>query len=124
RTGSQSPARRRSEPTAVVHRDDAADLWTTPRSASRLRSVIERSLRPAHAPVPFLDLTPVHDDLKESILADIAAIVDANAFTNGPLVAAFQRQFAAYCGTPHCVAVPTGLDALRLALLAGAPEPA
>jgi dTDP-4-amino-4,6-dideoxygalactose transaminase len=69
-------------------------------------------------PVPFLDLTPSHAPLKERVLAGIAELIDSNAFTNGPQVAEFERAFGAYCGTRSCVGVASGLDALRLALLA------
>jgi dTDP-4-amino-4,6-dideoxygalactose transaminase len=72
----------------------------------------------AHVGVPFLDLAPSHAPLKDAILADIAALVDAGAFTNGPAVASFERDFAEYCGVAQCVGVASGLDALRLALLA------
>jgi dTDP-4-amino-4,6-dideoxygalactose transaminase len=68
--------------------------------------------------IPFLDLTPSHAPLKERVLAGIAELVDSNAFTNGPQVGEFERAFAAYCGTIFCVGVASGLDALRLALLA------
>jgi dTDP-4-amino-4,6-dideoxygalactose transaminase len=68
--------------------------------------------------VPFLDLAPSHRPLREAILADIGALIDSGAFTNGPPVAAFERDFAAFVGTTHCVGVASGLDALRLGLLA------
>jgi dTDP-4-amino-4,6-dideoxygalactose transaminase len=69
--------------------------------------------------VPFLDLAPQHRDLKADILGDLADLFDSGAFTNGPAVAKFEQRFAAYCGVPRCVGVGSGLDALRLALLAG-----
>jgi dTDP-4-amino-4,6-dideoxygalactose transaminase len=70
------------------------------------------------SPVPFLDLRPSHGPLKDALLEEIAELVDTGAFTNGPQVAAFEEAFAAYCGTLHCVGTGSGLDALRLALLA------
>jgi dTDP-4-amino-4,6-dideoxygalactose transaminase len=76
-----------------------------------------------HVRVPFLDLAPIHAPLKEAILADIAALIDTGAFTNGPAVSAFEQQFAGYCGVAHCVGLASGLDALRLALLALGVEP-
>ena len=69
------------------------------------------------ASVPFLDLGVAHRELKAAVLADIAALVDSNAFTNGPQVRAFEDAFAAYCGTDACVGLASGLDALRLALI-------
>jgi dTDP-4-amino-4,6-dideoxygalactose transaminase len=75
------------------------------------------------APVPFLDLGAAHEELRAEILADVAGLIDSSAFTNGPAVAAFERAFADYCGTSECVGLASGLDALRLALLAAGLEP-
>ena len=65
-----------------------------------------------------MDLAPAHEGLKTRILAEIAELVESGAFVNGPEVAEFENAFAAYCGTSDCVGVASGLDALRLALLA------
>ena len=72
--------------------------------------------------MPFVDLT-LDEDLSRQILADIAGIVDSGAFTNGPHVAAFEDAFARYCGSAHCVGLASGLDALRLGLLAAGTQP-
>jgi dTDP-4-amino-4,6-dideoxygalactose transaminase len=82
----------------------------------------DRLLSPP-AEVPFLDLSSVHGALKEEILEDVSRLIDSNAFTNGPEVAAFERAFASYCGTSTCVGVGNGLDALRLGLIAAGIEP-
>jgi dTDP-4-amino-4,6-dideoxygalactose transaminase len=73
--------------------------------------------------VPFLDLAPSHRPLKDAVLADIGALIDSGAFTNGPPVAEFESAFAAFAGTAHCVGVASGLDGLRLGLLADGIEP-
>jgi dTDP-4-amino-4,6-dideoxygalactose transaminase len=73
---------------------------------------------PACVAVPFLDLERVHAPLKEALLEDIGELLDTEAFTNGPAVARFEESFAAYCGVDHCVGVSSGLDALRLGLVA------
>lgn len=39
-------------------------------------------------------------------------------FTNGPMLLQFETSFAEFCGTRHCLAVSSGTDALRFALLA------
>jgi dTDP-4-amino-4,6-dideoxygalactose transaminase len=72
--------------------------------------------RTAQIAVPFLDLGPSHRAVKQEILDDLAALIDRNAFTNGPAVGAFEEAFAAFCGNRECVGVASGLDALRLAL--------
>ena len=73
--------------------------------------------------VPFLDLSPSHQAVKAEILADLAALIDRSAFTNGPAVGQFEEAFAAFCGNRECVGVASGLDALRLALHALDLEP-
>jgi len=73
--------------------------------------------------VPFVDLTTIHASLKDVVLDDIAQLIDSGAFTLGPAVASFEKAFAEYCGSAECVGVASGLDALRLALLAGGIEP-
>ena len=45
-------------------------------------------------------------------------VTESSAFAGGPFVAAFEKEFAAFCGTKHCVAVGNGTDALWLSLLA------
>jgi len=73
--------------------------------------------------VPFLDLSPSHAPLKESLLTAFGDLIDANSFVNGPAVTRFEEAFAAYCGSTTCVGVASGLDALRLGLIACGIEP-
>jgi dTDP-4-amino-4,6-dideoxygalactose transaminase len=73
--------------------------------------------------VPFVDLGPAHAELKDEILADVSRLVDSGAFTNGPEVTAFELAFADYCGRSGCVGLASGLDALRLGLIAAGLEP-
>jgi dTDP-4-amino-4,6-dideoxygalactose transaminase len=79
--------------------------------------------RDARVSVPFLDLGPAHEGLRDEILAEIGELIDTGAFTNGPQVAEFEAAFASFCGTNHCVGLASGLDALRLALQACEIEP-
>jgi dTDP-4-amino-4,6-dideoxygalactose transaminase len=69
-----------------------------------------------------LDLQASHGDLTEAILGDIAALIPTGAFRNGPAVSEFEDAFAEYCGASHCVGLSSGLDALRLALIAAGLE--
>lgn len=56
--------------------------------------------------------------MREEILRAVGEVLDAGELAGGPFVARFERDFAAYCGTRHCIAVGTGTDALWLALVA------
>jgi dTDP-4-amino-4,6-dideoxygalactose transaminase len=68
--------------------------------------------------VPFLDLSAHHQPMREQLDAAIRDVIDSNAFAGGPFVAAFEREFAQYCGSAFAVGVGNGTDALWLSLLA------
>jgi dTDP-4-amino-4,6-dideoxygalactose transaminase len=75
------------------------------------------------ADVSFLDLWPAHASLKDALLSDLGALIDSGAFTNGPDVGEFEREFAAWTGSRACIGLGSGLDALRLGLLGAGLEP-
>ena len=68
--------------------------------------------------VPFVDLGPANGVVKERVLARIRETIDRGDFTNGEAVSDFERRFAEHSGHRHCVGLSSGLDALRLFLLA------
>ncbi len=73
--------------------------------------------------VPFVDLRAQHEELREQIETTIRDIVNRSAFIGGPYVESFEKDFAAYCGTDHCVTCGSGTDALKLALMAAGVKP-
>ena len=68
--------------------------------------------------IPFLDLVTLHAELKDELSAVFNRALETAAFIGGPMVEEFERDFAAYCTTRHCVGVGSGTDALRFALIA------
>jgi dTDP-4-amino-4,6-dideoxygalactose transaminase len=79
----------------------------------------------AEAPieVPYLDLKAQYQSIKSEIDAAISAVLESSQFVLGAEVAAFEREFAAYCGTAECIALNSGTSALHLALLAAGVGP-
>jgi dTDP-4-amino-4,6-dideoxygalactose transaminase len=69
-------------------------------------------------PIPFLDLVAPHLELREELLGVVNSALEAAGFIGGPVVEAFEREFAAFCDVSHCVGVGSGTDALRFALMA------
>jgi dTDP-4-amino-4,6-dideoxygalactose transaminase len=65
-----------------------------------------------------LDLKGQHQSIKEEIFAQFEKVYENTAFSGGPFVAAFEADFAKFCGTKYAVAVNTGTSALHLAMLA------
>ncbi len=68
--------------------------------------------------VPLFDISTPLAPLREALHAKLAETFDAGAYILGPEVAGFERDFAAFLGTPHVVGVANGTDALVLALRA------
>jgi dTDP-3-amino-3,4,6-trideoxy-alpha-D-glucose transaminase len=68
--------------------------------------------------VPLFDIKTPLEPLRAAMHAKLAATFDAGAFILGPEVAAFEREFAAYCGAAHAIGVANGTDALTIALRA------
>lgn len=67
--------------------------------------------------VPYFDLRAQYATLREEVLAALDRVGSKAAFILGEEVQAFEREFAAFCGTRHCVATNSGTSALHLALL-------
>jgi dTDP-4-amino-4,6-dideoxygalactose transaminase len=70
----------------------------------------------ASAPIPLVDLQSQYRSIRSDVLAAIGDALDSMRLTLGPNVAAFEEEFAGYCGTANCVGVGNGTDALLLAL--------
>jgi dTDP-4-amino-4,6-dideoxygalactose transaminase len=68
--------------------------------------------------IPFLDLKAQYAGIKPEIDAAILSVLESSQFVLGRHVAAFERDFAAYCQTREAVAVNSGTSALHLSLLA------
>lgn len=68
--------------------------------------------------VPYVDLAAQHVPLKDALLRAVEAVLDHGQFILGPEVTAFERRFAALCGTRFAVGLNSGLDALVIALRA------
>jgi dTDP-4-amino-4,6-dideoxygalactose transaminase len=68
--------------------------------------------------IPFLDLTTPHAELEEELVSVFRTALRCGRFSGGPMVEQFEAAFGAFCGTPYCIGVGSGTDALRFALLA------
>jgi dTDP-4-amino-4,6-dideoxygalactose transaminase len=68
--------------------------------------------------IPFLDLITPHKELEEELVAAFRATLHTAGFIGGPAVTNFETDFAKFCESKHSVAVNSGTDALRFALIA------
>lgn len=67
---------------------------------------------------PFLDLKAINQQHRQALIDAAIRVIDSGWYVLGQEVKAFEQEFAAYCGTQHCVGVANGLDALVLTLRA------
>jgi dTDP-4-amino-4,6-dideoxygalactose transaminase len=68
--------------------------------------------------VPLFDTATPLAPLRAELDAAIARVVESSRFILGPEVAAFESEWAAYCGAGHAIGVANGTDALTIALRA------
>jgi dTDP-4-amino-4,6-dideoxygalactose transaminase len=68
--------------------------------------------------VPFGDLRRQNATIRPELDAAVARVIESGWYILGREVAAFEDEFAAYCGAAHCVGVASGAEALYLALAA------
>ena len=68
--------------------------------------------------IKFLDLKAITDKYSTEIKEAVNRVIDSGWYLQGNEVKNFESNYAHYIGTPHCIGVANGLDALRLILKA------
>jgi len=64
--------------------------------------------------IKFLDLQQINNRYREEYMQALGAVLDSGWFIMGTRLQQFEQEFAAFCGTKHCIGVANGLDALIL----------
>src|SRR5438105_6995367 len=67
--------------------------------------------------IPLLDLKQQYAAIRDDVLRVTQEVYESQHFILGPKVSDFERDFAAYCQSRHCVGVSSGTDALLIALM-------
>ena len=73
--------------------------------------------------IPFLDLVTPHMELEKELTAVFHKVLATAGFIGGPMVEEFESAFAKFCDADHSVALSSGTDALRFALMACGIQP-
>lgn len=68
--------------------------------------------------VPFLDLIAPHIELEQELTDVFRRSLQSASFIGGAMVEDFEKDFATFCDAEHAIAVNSGTDALRFALMA------
>jgi dTDP-4-amino-4,6-dideoxygalactose transaminase len=73
--------------------------------------------------IPFVDLKAQYHGIRSDIDSAIGRVLESGRYVSGPEVAAFEREFAAYCHVEYAIGVNSGASALHLALIAAGVGP-
>jgi dTDP-4-amino-4,6-dideoxygalactose transaminase len=73
--------------------------------------------------IPFLDLVTPHLELEDELTGVFRQALRTAGFIGGPMVEEFEKGFATFCGTSHAIAISSGTDALRFAIMASGIQP-
>ncbi|NDP28192.1 MAG: DegT/DnrJ/EryC1/StrS family aminotransferase [Flavobacterium sp.] len=64
--------------------------------------------------IKFLDLRKINEPYEVAFQEKLKSVLESGWYILGKEVVAFERHFATYCGTKHCIGVGNGFDALVL----------
>lgn len=67
-------------------------------------------------PIKFLDLKAINARFQDEIAGAMARVTDSGWYLLGNEATSFEKEYAAFIGTRHCVGCGNGLDALTLIL--------
>jgi len=68
--------------------------------------------------IPFLDLKAINAQYRSELIEACTKVIDSGWYVQGIEHKEFEKEFAQYCGSNHCIGVANGLDALTLIIRA------
>lgn len=68
--------------------------------------------------IPFFNLKNINTRYRQELIDAVTEVADSGQYILGSKVAAFENEFAKYCGVGHAIGVGNGLDALTLIIRA------
>ncbi len=108
---------------SVVTKDVPANAIVAGNPARVLRFIQEPAPSGATDPIPFLDLVTPHLQLERELTGAFRQGLRTAGFVGGPVIEKFETEFAAFCDVSHSIAVSSGTDALRFAIMACGIQP-
>ena len=108
---------------SVVTKDVPANAIVAGNPAKILRFIPQAGAGDGAQTVPFLDLIAPHLELERELVGAFRHGLHTAGFVGGPVVEKFEEGFAGVSDTTHAIAVSSGTDALRFAIMACGIEP-
>jgi dTDP-4-amino-4,6-dideoxygalactose transaminase/acetyltransferase-like isoleucine patch superfamily enzyme len=108
---------------SVVTKDVPANAIVAGSPAKVLRFIEQTQKTEDNSAVPFLDLVAPHLELERELVDVFRRGLHTAGFVGGSMVEEFEKAFATFCDASHSIAVSSGTDALRFALMASGVQP-
>ena len=83
-----------------------------------LRFIEQPAEKKASSQIPFLDLITPHVELENELVSAFRHGLRTAGFVGGPVVEKFEEDFARFADCSYAIAVSSGTDALRFAIMA------
>ena len=64
--------------------------------------------------IPFLELKKINTSYEQKLIEACTDVIQSGWYIQGNACQNFEKEFAEFCGTEHCIGVANGLDALTL----------
>jgi len=108
---------------SVVTRDVPANAVVAGNPAKVIRIIEGNKENEMPKAIPFLDLVTPHLELERELTNAFRQGLRTAGFIGGPVVERFEDAFASFCNASRAVAVSSGTDALRFAIMACGIQP-
>lgn len=108
---------------SVVTRDVPANAIVAGNPAKVIRFIETEKENEMPRAIPFLDLVTPHMELERELTNAFRTGLRTAGFIGGPVVERFEDAFASFCNASRAVAVSSGTDALRFAIMACGIQP-
>lgn len=102
---------------SVVTRDVPANAIVAGNPAKVLRFIESAKENEMPKTIPFLDLITPHLELERELTSAFRQGLRTAGFVGGPVIERFEDAFASFCNVSRAVAVSSGTDALRFAIM-------
>jgi dTDP-4-amino-4,6-dideoxygalactose transaminase len=107
---------------SVVTKDVPENAVVAGNPAKILRLLNPDNAQKSTGNIPFLDLVTQHQELEQELVCAFRQSLRTASFVGGPIVEKFEDAFAEFSNCKHAIAVNSGTDALRFAIIASGIE--
>lgn len=92
------------------------DIYEVDLTSTDIETMAGEANRREENQVRYLDLKALNDRYEPHMSQAVDSVIRSGRYLLGKCVSEFERQYAEFCGTKHCIMVGNGLEALTIIL--------